>query len=97
VGVGSDPSGEKGFEQEGEECAGEHSRADAGEHGGEDNAQDVAALCAERHADAELAGALRDGVGDDGVEADDADLLLGGCRLTGDFKSGFVAGLGWRA
>ncbi len=49
--------------------------ADAGEAAGfaEDEAIDGALLSAERHADADFARALADGVGDDAVEADDAE------------------------
>ena len=46
--------------------------ADEGESGGlDDDAElDACAGCAERHADADLLGALRDGVGDDAVDAE---------------------------
>lgn len=36
-----------------------------------DDPQDMRTLRAERHADSELVGALRDGVGDDAVESDE--------------------------
>ena len=51
------------------------SDADDGEDAGfaEDELVDGAALGSEGHADTDLAGALADGVGDDAVEADDAE------------------------
>jgi hypothetical protein len=67
------PSQEQGLEREIEGESGNDATRNGDEDVARDDPEDVAALRAERHADAELVGALRDAVGNDAVEAEESE------------------------
>ena len=77
----------KGAEQSGGDSGGSEADGFA-----EDEAIDGAALRAERDADADLAGTLADGVGDDAIQSDHAQQQREACESADDAGGGPVQG-----